>query len=67
MATSRWKPLDLKAIQWWAEEHDAQLQPPFAWPQITYIMPDGAKQVKELQHVRLAYEKWRKEKKKELQ
>jgi hypothetical protein len=60
MATSKWKPLDIRAIVWWAGEHGAKLQPPFAWPQITYLMPDGTKETKELIHVRVAYEKWRK-------
>lgn len=64
MTTSRWKPLDQKAIVWWAAEHKAKLQPPFAWPQVTYLMPDGTKETKLITHVRIAYEKYRKESKK---
>jgi hypothetical protein len=63
VSNRRWTPLDEKAIAWWAEQNNAKIQPPFAWPQVIYTMPDGSKEIKQLIHLRVAYDKWRKENK----
>lgn len=63
MSVSKWKPLDQKAIMWWAANHDAKIQPPFAWPQVTFLLEDGCRETKLISHLRLAYEKFRKENK----
>ncbi len=60
MAT-KWKPLDEKAIAWWADQNNAKPQPPFAWPQVTYLMPDGTIQRKIITILRIRYLAWRKE------
>lgn len=59
---SKWSPLDQKAIAWWLKENNARLQLPLAWPQVTAIV-DGEVVVKEIYHLRNAFEKWRKENK----
>jgi hypothetical protein len=65
MTRVKWSPLDQKAIVWWAEQNKARLQLPLAWPQVKYLMPDGTVETKELIHLRVAYERWRKNKRKD--
>lgn len=64
MTKSKWSPLDQKALAWWLKENNAQIQLPFAWPQVVALV-DGERVVKEMYHIRTQYEKWRKAKKPE--